>query len=107
MDVGSTIGNGTDILLFPQQIRYKNLKIEDIDKVIDDLIKGRPANGLTVEPITSQYVFICCHKNRDLRCGSCGPVLVDGFSTELERRGITDEIVVRQCSHVSDVFVKR
>ncbi|KAL2885884.1 Sucraseferredoxin-like protein [Ceratocystis lukuohia] len=45
-------------------------------------------NTLPFIPISSVMVFICGHKNRDLRCGLYGPALQDAFTHELGVKGI-------------------
>jgi hypothetical protein len=35
--------------------------------------------ALIIEPLEASQIFVCCHGSVDLRCGSCGPILVTKF----------------------------
>jgi (2Fe-2S) ferredoxin len=52
------------------------------------------------EVLTGSHVYVCAHGSRDVRCGTCGPVLIKSFNEEIELRGLKDQISVTACSHI-------
>lgn len=99
-------GNGTefsdgDVLIFPEMIRCRGLKDEDVDNFVDDvLVNGKPWASGVQEVLTGSHIFVCAHGSRDRRCGVCGPVLMDKLKEEIETRGLKDQVFVSGCSHV-------
>ncbi|KAI8527000.1 hypothetical protein RHMOL_Rhmol12G0042500 [Rhododendron molle] len=99
---GRESSNG-DILIFPDMIKYRGLTHLDVDAFVDDVfVKGSQwASGtVEIEMLNGSYVFVCCHKNRDRRCGHCGPVLVERFKEEMLFRAAKHQVFVSPCSHL-------
>lgn len=49
------------------------------------------------------FIFVCCHRRRDDRCGYCGPVLVDLFKQAIGKHPnsvVQEKVRVFPCSHV-------
>lgn len=94
-------GEGHDVLVFPDMVRYVGLTEADIPILVEDhLIGDAVSDRLQHEALTGQHLFVCCHANRDERCGYCGPILADLFADEIRARGLQESIQVRRTSHV-------
>lgn len=99
-DEGSS-GAGYNILVFPDQIRYLGVRERDFPALVEDhLVSSQVSEQIPHEPLGGQHLFVCTHRNRDDRCGICGPPLVDGFKAALQVRGLTDQVSVRRTSHL-------
>ncbi|KAB5521054.1 hypothetical protein DKX38_025373 [Salix brachista] len=97
---GSEFENG-DVLIFPEMIKYKDLKDSDVNGFVDDVIvNGKPWASGVQEVFTGSHVFVCAHGSRDKRCGVCGPVLIEKLKEGIESRGLKDKVFVSACSHV-------
>ena len=93
--------SGFDILVFPDGLRYENVRPSEFAALIEDhLVGNRPSDRLSYIRFNESYVFVCSHGERDDRCGQCGPPLVARFEAELKRRKILEKIFVRKVSHV-------
>jgi len=101
-DERSKSPEGTDLIVFPEGIRYLGVTEETLQFIVEDhLIKGQVSERVAHEPFNSQLVLVCCHGNRDTRCGSQGPIIVSTFKKLLSERGISeDKVTVRQSSHL-------
>jgi len=98
-----TIGKGFDILVFPRSVRYKNITEKEIPVLVNHLKLKQQETFIQFhsELISQKYIFICCHQNRDARCGKNGPVLFDNFQSYLKMKNIEpSKLRVRKCSHV-------
>ncbi|PHU27759.1 hypothetical protein BC332_06091 [Capsicum chinense] len=97
---GMEVSDG-DILVFPEMIKYRDLKESDVDAFVDDVVvNGNPWSSGLKESLNGSYVFICAHNNRDRRCGICGPILIEEFSKAIEFKGLKDKVRVTACSHI-------
>ncbi|VFQ67991.1 unnamed protein product [Cuscuta campestris] len=97
---GMDISEG-DVLIFPEMVKYRGLKESEVDGFVEDvLVMGKPwASGLQ-ESLHGAYVFVCAHSKRDMRCGVCGPVLIEKFKEEIEVKGLNEQVSVAACSHI-------
>ncbi len=94
-------GPGYDILVFPDGVRYLGVQEPDLPALVEDhLVGNRVSDRIPHERLAGQHIFVCVHRNRDPRCGTCGPPLAELFIAELERRGLAEEVTVRRTSHV-------
>ncbi|KAK4282331.1 hypothetical protein QN277_013722 [Acacia crassicarpa] len=90
-----------DVLIFPGMIKYRGLTESNIDSFVEDvMVNGKPWSAGVQEEIAGSHVFVCAHGSRDVRCGVCGPVLIEKFNREIELRGLKDQVFVWACSHV-------
>lgn len=72
-----------------------------MDGFFDDVIvNGKEWSGGEQGPLRGSHIFVCAHGSRDVRCGVCGPVLIDKFNEQIQLRGLKDRITVAACSHV-------
>ncbi|KAF5739598.1 hypothetical protein HS088_TW12G00807 [Tripterygium wilfordii] len=90
-----------DVLIFPDRKQYRGLKESDVDSFVDDvLVNGKPwADGLQ-ENFISSHIFVCAHEKRDMRCGVCGPALIEKLKEDIKARGLKDKLFVSPCSHI-------
>lgn len=101
-EVGDGMGiSEGDVLIFPEMVKYRGLKDSEVDSFVEDvLVMGKPwASGLQ-ESLHGAYVFVCAHSKRDMRCGVCGPVLIEKFEEEIEVKGLNEQVFVAACSHI-------
>ncbi|KAL2320169.1 hypothetical protein Fmac_029138 [Flemingia macrophylla] len=90
-----------DVLIFPEMIKYRGLEESNIDSFFEDvLINGKPWTAGVPEVLSGSHVYVCAHASRDVRCGVCGPVLINKLNEEIELRGLKDQISVTACSHI-------
>ncbi|XP_004489235.1 altered inheritance of mitochondria protein 32 [Cicer arietinum] len=90
-----------DVLIFPEMIKYKGLEESNVDSFFNDVVvSGNSWGGGVQGVITGSYIFVCAHGSRDVRCGVCGPVLINKLNEEIQLRGLKDQISVMACSHV-------
>lgn len=98
---GGSSGSGSDLLVFPDGIRYLGVRESEISLIVrKHLVGDRICDQVPHETLAGWHVFVCVHGRRDARCGACGPPLVERFRTELATRGLTQQVAVRKTSHV-------
>ncbi|KAI5056875.1 hypothetical protein GOP47_0028693 [Adiantum capillus-veneris] len=90
-----------DVLIFPDMVCYKGLTTSDIENFVEEvLVKESDYFSERKETLQGAHIFVCAHARRDMRCGVCGPALIDCFKKEIADRGIADGVFVKSCSHV-------
>ncbi|KAF7819517.1 altered inheritance of mitochondria protein 32 [Senna tora] len=90
-----------DVMIFPQMIKYRGLTESNIGSFVEDvMVNGKPWSEGVQGEITGSYVFVCAHGSRDVRCGVCGPVLIEKLNEEIEQRGLKDQVFVWASSHI-------
>jgi len=102
-DERSKAGEGlTDLIVFPECIRYIGVTAETMPFIVEDhMVNGRISPRVKYEEFKSSLVLVCCHNNRDTRCGFQGPLIVQAFERLLKERNIgEDSVMVRQSSHL-------
>ncbi|CAF4980938.1 unnamed protein product [Rotaria sp. Silwood1] len=114
-----------DWYLFPDQIKLHNvhikqikdivqklfvndqsiIKIKDKTKTIEEQLKQN--NHLPVfyenvkcEKLHGLWILVCCHYQRDQRCGVIGPILVDEIENFVRKTDRTDDVHCLKISHV-------
>ncbi|KAJ3186854.1 hypothetical protein HK101_009464 [Irineochytrium annulatum] len=91
----------TDLLSFPDFVRFPNLTAEDAAKTCEALISGKGAEALKPVPLKGEaYVLVCTHKKRDKRCGVAGPLLMDEFKRVVEEKGLAGKVHCYGVSHI-------
>ena len=89
------------VLIFPEMIKYRNLEESNVESFVEDvMVNNRPWAAGVQDVLTGSHVFVCAHGSRDMRCGVCGPALIEKFNNEIEVRGLKDQVSVMACSHV-------
>lgn len=101
-DERSKGSEGTDLIVFPERIRYLGVTAETMPFIVEDhLVNGHVSERVKHEPFESELVLVCCHNNRDTRCGAEGPIIVSAFDRLLAARGLgEDKVMVRSSSHL-------
>jgi len=74
-----------------------NLQLSDFDNMFNFILDANPRD-LMVEKQITPYFFVCCHTNRDDRCGYCGLRIFQKFLDEMNEKQIHG--VVKKISHV-------
>ncbi|KAK1270933.1 hypothetical protein QJS04_geneDACA004433 [Acorus gramineus] len=96
-------GPDAQVLIFPDMVKYDGVGVGDVADFVDQVMvrmEGKWYSGEPPEKLTGCHVFVCCHGSRDVRCGVCGPELVQRLKEEIAAEGMADEVHVRACSHV-------
>jgi len=93
---------GCDVLVFPDKLKYKQVKIDQIADFLETiLVKKTAYTGVPSEKLERKsYVFVCAHKLRDKRCGVSGPILIDEFGKSLREHHLEKDVQVTAISHV-------
>jgi len=96
---------GHTFVLLPEQIKFTNVQDEN---ELEKLIAFALGNGSTsssdvaVEKIERNIqqntILICCHHQRDQRCGYCGPRLYEAFRDFCIQKQV--DIVLRRVNHL-------
>ena len=92
---------GHDVMIFPEKIYYSGVLLSQIPNLVEEqLVKNRICRQIRNHSLSGQYVLICVHGKRDLRCGDCGPPLASRFEEELATRKLTHMVSVQRTSHI-------
>ncbi|CAF1048113.1 unnamed protein product [Adineta steineri] len=114
-----------DWYLFPDQIKINNVTMKQIEPIIDKLfvkdqsvieIKHKTktieqqleennnlpvfSEQITCERLQGLWVLVCCHNQRDQRCGVIGPILVDEIEKYIQKTDRVDNIHSLKISHI-------
>lgn len=82
-------------------IKYKDLVSSQIHAFVENfLVQEGDWSPKRAEKLNGFHIFVCAHGSRDMRCGFCGPALVERFETEILVQGLDDFVSVRPCSHI-------
>lgn len=93
------LAGGTDVLLYPEQVRVVGLTTQDIPALIQ-LLQGEEHPSLKQVTSPKPLFLVCAHRARDARCGQCGPALQATFQRNLVDLGLTDKVDVWRSSHL-------
>jgi (2Fe-2S) ferredoxin len=97
-------GEGSDICIFPDMIKYFGVKPEHVDALVRSVCEKTTYDQLESMVITGTWIFVCCHHARDARCGTCGPRLYKEFCENLTTVTVPrlyDPVFVKRVSHCS------
>ncbi|KAL9657791.1 hypothetical protein ABK040_013129 [Willaertia magna] len=95
---------GNTFILLPEMIKLKNIKDEkELDQILEKVqsSNNNSVNNYGFENIQSHLcstILICCHHQRDARCGYCGPKLYEGFRDYCIKNQIP--MVIRRVNHL-------
>lgn len=79
----------------------RGLEESKVDSFLDDVVvRGETWGAGLKDRMTGSHIFVCAHGSRDVRCGVCGPALIEKLNEEIELRGLKNQISVLACSHV-------
>lgn len=95
----STVGEGETILIFPDQVQISGLTKETIPHLFNYVQRGEN-NGLAIEPFEQQLFLVCTHEKRDVRCGLAAPGIIQKMKAILEKRKLSEQVVVAGSSHL-------
>jgi len=96
-------GEGYDLYVYPEEVKYIGIKEEDIPIFVEDqLVKGTVSARLKSVSVKGRYhVLVCTHASRDKRCGRSGPQVLNALQDLLKEKGVgTDKVYVDASSHV-------
>lgn len=69
------------------------MKESNFDSFFNDaIVSCKPWDSGVQDVIAGSYNFVCAHGSRDVRCGVCGPVLIDKLNEEFQLKGFKDQI---------------
>ncbi|WVQ63438.1 uncharacterized protein L199_001591 [Kwoniella botswanensis] len=80
---------------------YNNFNMDSISS--DDILKDleHTVKSLDVTKYEKpKEILVCTHGSRDCRCSDRGAPLVEALREEIERRGVSDRIQVKEIAHV-------
>lgn len=91
---------GTYIELFPDGLLIPNLSVSSIPELIQFLADSSEKN-LKPTPLTGNFLYICSHQSRDMRCGYCGCFLQASliFSRSNLDKSFSKQLSKRFASH--------
>ncbi|KAF2074128.1 hypothetical protein CYY_004570 [Polysphondylium violaceum] len=104
-DMPSTNADSFDLIVFPENVKFVGLTNQTVEDVLtyfqenDGIGSNFPAH-IKVETLSSKYLFVCAHKQKDERCGYCGPILMDDLRKEISKRNLDNDIKVYGSTHV-------
>lgn len=89
------------VLVFPSMLKFRDFGCNDINGFVEEFIlreeEWQPGRA---EKLDGYYIFVCAHGSRDMRCGVCGPALVERFEKERASQRLDNSVHVRACSHI-------
>ena len=87
-----------DVYIFPDGAVFKSVREKDIPKLMKALgSKSSDESSLSKNALRNDYVFVCCHSSRDLRCGTTGHQIFNLLSTSPE---LPSDVQVMKISHI-------
>ncbi|CAF3332130.1 unnamed protein product [Rotaria socialis] len=114
-----------DLYLFPDQIKIANVHIEQIEQVVQTLfvedqsiirIKDKEKtieeqlkennnlpsfdDNIICERLEGVWLLVCCHYQRDQRCGVIGPMIVDEIEKYVREADLSDKVHWLKVSHL-------
>lgn len=85
-------------------IEIPNVSHQALDSVADLLERHAQGNAhssaLPVAEKDKLHLFVCTHGQRDCRCGDTGGGVANALREEVQKRGLTKDIVVGEVAHV-------
>ncbi|KAN0008534.1 hypothetical protein ACTFIU_009258 [Dictyostelium citrinum] len=105
-DIPSANKDSLDVIIFPEMVKLVGLTPSTMEKVLlyfqdnDTIDLSTFPMEIQVEQLNGKFIFICTHKQKDQRCGYCGPILVDQLKDQIKERSLEKEIQVFGTSHV-------
>lgn len=97
-------GEGYDIYVYPDEVKYIGVKEEDIPVFLEDqIVKGEVSTRLKHISVSGKYhVLVCTHGNRDRKCGRAGPQVLTALQQWKSSKdsSVSDRFIVDGCSHV-------
>ncbi|MBT6357166.1 MAG: sucrase ferredoxin [Chloroflexi bacterium] len=94
-----SIRSGTDILLFPHNIRLLSISMLDIPNLIL-FLKNEIPNPFKFKEIEKMIFLVCGHQKRDDRCGKCGPMVLSSVQETISNKRMSDQVEVFKSSHL-------
>ena len=94
------------IIIYPEGLV---IKVDDIsinmDAIAKFLLTGDKSilesSRITVEkPSWKHLLLVCCHQNRDERCGKAGPEIIQTMQTYLDSLSGKDDVMILPSSHI-------
>ena len=76
---------------FPTRLSYDPSSMNLKDEVSNQ--SGSTLSGLA-------YIFVCVHRERDARCGSLGPLILDAFQSYIKKEKLESKVFAYGISHV-------
>jgi len=104
-DIPSADSDSFDMIVFPENVKFVGLNNQTVEQVLtyfqdfDGITANFPSN-IKVETLSSKYLFVCAHAQKDARCGYCGPILMDDLRNEISKRNLDNDIKVFGTTHV-------
>ncbi|KAF0979274.1 hypothetical protein FDP41_001617 [Naegleria fowleri] len=94
---------GNTFVMFPEQVKFTNVKDEvELEKLVNFVLTGQGSSDVDTSKIERDIkqstILICCHHQRDQRCGYCGPRLYESFRDFCIRQQV--DIVLRRANHL-------
>ena len=95
---------GNTFIMIPEQIKFTNVVDEvELEKLVTFAMSGQTSSAeVDVSKIERNVkqstIMICCHHQRDQRCGYCGPRLYEAFRDFCIQNQI--DIVLRRVNHL-------
>lgn len=92
----------TQVLVMPDMLRLKlkQDEIQNFAKWINSDTSSVPEYFNWTKSKFKYHIFVCCHLQRDKRCGEIGPLLVNEFKSKIKEIGRFDSVGVWGVSHV-------
>eukprot|EP00005_Dracoamoeba_jomungandri_P006127 CAMPEP_0174251122 /NCGR_PEP_ID=MMETSP0439-20130205/1055_1 /TAXON_ID=0 /ORGANISM="Stereomyxa ramosa, Strain Chinc5" /LENGTH=325 /DNA_ID=CAMNT_0015331363 /DNA_START=18 /DNA_END=995 /DNA_ORIENTATION=+ len=101
-ELETTVQEKADLIVFPDKIRYLDVTEEQCQYIVEDhFINGEVSDRVQHEEVEEDFfILVCCHANKDMRCGTLGPQVLAAFQEVIQQRGAQHKIAVRQTSHL-------
>lgn len=92
MDMDVINGAKNSVIILPHFIEVQDLRAEDVDNTLNEIVPLLLNNKMDIlldmnnvkECPQDSFIFLCCHKSRDKRCGITAPILQKYFNRYLQ-----------------------
>ena len=91
--------NENEFLIFPD---FKKIMVDselELETIVNNYYSKSDSQNVC-DLVGMAYILVCTHSERDLRCGSLGPLIIDAFQEIIKSKGLMDKVFVFGISHV-------
>ncbi len=103
-----------DLIVLPSMQLVTGITEDNVGQTLQSLVQDTQPmpSGVQVDALRTEtgsvlehLVMVCCHLQRDQRCGVLGPMIVKEMNKVLEEKQMKQNSKVYRCSHVGGTYI--